>query len=289
MTMQHSSKNNCQLLHMKLNRTFAWILFFITSAGCTQRAYYQSPMHGNTNGYKAMPLKNDNSGPAFYADLSLTTGWANENLKDKLVGLSGGFHRAHAFGNFQAFYGSNAVFGRYQVGAFYPQFEDIFWYINGNLNDSLINSLSGPKSFASIGLFGGINLVRSFVNGGEWRVIGAEFAWQNEWGNYYDFRNKLPVTAANINDYNQNYSTISLTSDIIAKLKNDETIGYKVALGFPARRLTYFNTANQPSKILPYNFSQTLHMGFKKINLHTQVNLGYYMFNMQVGLSYRLR
>lgn len=274
---------------MKLNWGNAWILLTITTASCTQQAYYQSPTHGNTNGYKAMPLKTDNSGPALYADLSLMTGWANDNLKDNLVGLSGGFHRAHAFGDFQAFYGSNAVFGRYQVKAFYPQFGDIFWYVNGNLNDSLINSLSGPKNFASIGLFGGINLVRPFLNGSEWRVIGAELAWQSEWGSYSDFRNKLPVTAANVNDYNQNYATISLTSDIIIKLKKEETIGYKAALGFPTRRLTYYNTASQPSKVLPYNFSQTLHIGFKKTTLHAQVNFGYYIFNMQMGLSYRLR
>jgi hypothetical protein len=217
------------------------------------------------------------------------TGWANENLKDKLFGLSGGVHRAHAFENFQAFYGSNATFGRYQVNAFYPQFEDVFWYVNGNLNDSLINSLSGPKNFASVGLYGGINLVRSLDNGSEWRVIGAEFAWQNEWGSYYDFRNKLPVTAANVIDYNQNFATISFTSDIIFKLNKEETIGYKAALGFPTRRLTYYNTSSQPGKVLPHNFSQTLHVGFKKTTLHAQVNYGYYMFNMQMGLNYRLR
>ena len=138
-------------------------------------------------------------------------------------------------------------------------------------------------------MFGGINLVRLFLTGGEWRVIGGELAWQNEWGGYYDFRNKLPVTAANIIDYNQNYATFSLTSDIIFKLNKEETIGYKAALGFPTRRLTYYNTASQPGKVLPYNFSQTLHVGFKKTTLHAQVNYGYYMFNMQMGLNYRLR
>ena len=274
---------------MKLNQILALILLTITTGSCTQRAYYQSPTHGNTNGYKAMPLKSENSATALYADLSLMTGWANENLKDKLFGLSGSIHRAHAFGNFQAFYGSNAMFGRYQANAFYPQFEDVFWYVNGNLNDSLINSLSGPKNFASVGLYGGINLVRSLENGSEWRVIGAEFAWQNEWGSYYDFRNKLPVTAANVIDYNQNFATISFTSDIIFKLNKEETIGYKAALGFPTRRLTYYNTSSQPGKVLPHNFSQTLHVGFKKTTLHAQVNHGYYMLNMQMGLNYRLR
>jgi len=267
-------------------RPLVYCLLIVMTASCTQQAYYQSPMHGSMTPYKTMPLSSDSSKSAIYADAAVIAGAANDDFKDDIVGGYVGLHRAHAYKDFQFFYGANIAFGQYQVSAFYPQSENIFYYRNGSLNDSLINSINGPKGFGTAGLSGGFNGVTRF-NGGEWRYLGFELNWQQEWGSYYAFRNKLFPRDANVNDISNTYVTASVTTDIIFKTRNGAS-GFKAAVGIPTRKYTYYNTAAIESRVLPYHTSFTFHYTGNRFTGYGQWNMGYHMMMFQFGMNCRL-
>ncbi|MFM9909424.1 MAG: hypothetical protein ACKVOW_08750 [Chitinophagaceae bacterium] len=265
------------------------IFIAIISGGCTQYAYYQSPNHTQTNTYKAMPLHSEHKKSALYGGVSIAAGGANEDWKDGLFAFSGEIHQAHKFGVFQAFYGANVTLGNYQVNSYGQQYDGyLFGSYNRNLNDTLLNKLTGNKFFGTWGLSGGINVVQPFAKGGEWRIIGLEYSWQQEWGDYLSFRKQLPITAANLIDYKRNYSTLSITTDIIGKIDNSY-LGYKIAMAITPYKLTYYNIASESSQVQPANFSQTLHFTTKRITGFVQANIGYYAGNFQLGMNYRLR
>lgn len=254
----------------------------ILSGGCTQYAYYQSPSHTNTNGYKAMPLYSENKKSTFYGGAAIAVGDANENWRDELFAFSVEVHRAQKFGSFQTFYGINGTLGNYRVNSYGQQ------SYNTNLNETLLNKLTGNKFFGTLGLSGGINVVQPFPKGGEWRILGLEYNLQHEFGDYLSFRKKLPITAANLIDYKRNYSTLSITTDFIGKI-DDVYLGYKIALGITPYKLTYYNEKSEPSLVQPANFSQTLHFTYKRLTGYLQANNGYIAWNAQLGINYRLR
>ncbi len=260
----------------------------ILCGGCSQYAYYQSPSHTNTNGYKAMPLHSENKKSAFYGGVAIAAGEANENRRDEFFAFSGEIHRAQKFGSFQTFYGINGTLGNYQVNSYSPQYYGNYNPYNRNLNDTLLNKLTGNKFFATLGLSGGISVVQPFAKGGEWRILGLEYNLQHEFGDYLSFRKELPVTAANLIDYKKNYSTFSITTDIIGKIDN-VSFGYKIALGITPYKLTYYNENSEPSLVQPANFSQTLHFTLKRLTGYVQANSGYIAWNAQLGINYRLR
>jgi hypothetical protein len=246
-------------------------------------------MHGVTNGYKAMPLKSDSTSPALYAGAAVLVAFPNDRLHDDVIAIQGGLHRTHQFGNFQAYYGINGSLGNYRVSAGYDNPDGgYFFSSNSNLNDSLLNALSGNYRFGSWGLTGGLNMVTQFPGGGEWRFLGVELDWQQEWGDYYRFRKNLPKSAANVIDDRRHYATISLSSDIVIKV-DEIRFGYKAAMSFSTRKLNYYsNGGTVYSKVWPFTFSQTLHVGGKRSTWFGQLNIGYQVVGAQAGLCYRL-
>jgi hypothetical protein len=270
-----------KILHMKKETVFLFGIICILFSSCATRAFYQSPMHGNVNGYTPMPLHQDSSKSAFYGDLAVFMGWTNDEWHDFVIGASAGVHRAHNLGPVAVFYGANVSGGSYTVN---PYESDAG---NENLDIAQINGMSGQKSFGSWGLNGGISLVKPFANkGGEWRPLGIEYSWQKEWGDYYEFRNKLTPDAANLIAYSRYFSTISITTDIIGAWDNN-TMGYKVAVALPTERLRYFQRSGQADWSRPFNLSQTFHFGFDNVNLFAQLNMGTHLFNFRGGMNFR--
>jgi hypothetical protein len=247
-------------------------------------------MHGLTNSYKAMPLKSDSIGPAFYAHGSVLAGFSNDRLQDDVIAVQGGLHNTHQFGNFQAYYGVNGSLGNYRVSSGYNNPDrGILTGFNSNLDDSLLNALSGNYRFGSWGLSGGLNIVTDFPGGGEWRILGLELDWQQEWGNYYRFRKNLPKSAANVIDDRRHYAIISLSSDIIIKV-DEIRFGYKTAMSFSTRKLNYYSDGGMAySRVWPFTLSQTLHVGGKRSTWFGQLNVGYQVVAVQAGLCYRLK
>lgn len=263
--------------------TLSLWLFFLTS--CTQYAYYHSPVAVNTNSYKSIPLQSDDKKSALYASGVFTTGGANENLRDNFNAAIGSVHHSHNFGMFQGYYGVTGMLGQYKVDDYARQTGQR--YRNLNLNDSVINSMAGSKSFGSWGAMGGINIVTPFGNKHEWRIIGAEFSWTREFGEYLDFRTKLPDTAANIIDRHRDHMTISISTNLVFHLKRG-SIGYKAAAVLGTQRLYEYNKDRISSRYQPAYFSNTFHVTIQKFTGFWQVNVGNHSLSTQLGLNYKL-
>lgn len=271
---------------MRFKQILPFLLAVLTSVSCSQNAYYQSPLHTNTAGYREQPLKSENKPFAVYANAAVATGSANEKFRDQVTAFLGAFHAAHQFGNFQAFYGSQLTLGSYYIKPYAPQIGTPPYY-NSHLDETLINPHAGKNSFGALGFSGGINYLVPFARGGEWRVLGVEASWNNQWGEYQDFREELPTRAANLLDPSKSFTTVAFSSDVIAKTKGG-SIGYKLALGYRTGSLTRYDMTGNPSKITPGFFSNTLHYAYERYAGYAQINFGYSASSFQFGLSYRL-
>jgi len=68
---------------------------------CTYRSYFQSPFHGTSETYHAIPLQSDSLKSATYVSGVFTEGAANHNLRDNVFSFTGSVYRSHNFGDFQ--------------------------------------------------------------------------------------------------------------------------------------------------------------------------------------------
>ncbi|MFT3827748.1 MAG: hypothetical protein QM731_27770 [Chitinophagaceae bacterium] len=243
-------------------------------------------MSANVNGYRSIPMKSEEKKSAIYASGAFTTGGANEDLRD---GFSAGLvtvHQSHNFGPFQGYYGVMGMLGRYKVDDYGTQ-SSTERYRNSNLDVPLINSMAGRKTFGSWGAVGGLNAVVPFGRKHEWRILGAEFSWNREFGDYLDFRTKLPDSAANIIDRNRDHMSIAITSDLVFHLRNG-SVGYKASVALGTRRLTEYDKDRARSRYQPGCVSNTFHITIQKFTGFWQFNVGDHSLGMQLGLNYRL-
>jgi hypothetical protein len=253
--------------------------------GCKESAYFQSPFQSNANTYKAMPRPgHDGAKTATYASGTFSFGGANHRWRDGVLSLTGSLHRGHAFGNFRAFYGVDGALGGYKVRPLHPgsgHFDEAY------PNDSLINVRSGRKFFGGVGASGGIYLTHPFNNGGEWRIIGTELSWMNEFGNYHSFRKNLPDTAANLISRHRNFVTVGFHTDIDLKTR-DGSIGLKLGAVLSTRKQTVTHNYGSTSPINPGYFSMTWHYSYGRTTSYWQTNIGTWTFMSMFGLNYRL-
>jgi hypothetical protein len=223
-------------------------LIFLSS--CKQFAYYQSPLHTSTNSYKTIPLQSDSIKATTYASAVFFGGGANKNQRDGIAAFIGSLYRAHNFHRVQLHYGVTGMLGNYRISRYADESQFLPLQNNSNLNDSLINLHAGNNFFGSVGLVGGIDFVTPFDNGGEWRIIGVEACWQQEYGSYLSFRKGLPDTAANIiNRYSQ-YTTIALGTEVLFKTKRGAT-GIKIARVYSTRTLHGYNSSRGKMEVYP--------------------------------------
>jgi hypothetical protein len=250
-------------------------LVCILLTGCASESYFQSPVHGNNAPYKTIPLQSDSIRSATYIGGNIFPGFANHRLRDTYFGGNGSLFRSHNFGNFQGYYGVNAMVGEYRV--------KYTTDLEGDLQTSPYFK-QGDHFFGAIGGSGGINVVTPFRNG-EWRALGAEFSFQQEFGDYYKFRNKLPDSAIRYIDKRDHYFTWGLSTEILGKLGNNWQLGYKVAYIMNLHTLRSYQTGN---RLHPAYLSQTIHLSKNKTTGYAQLNAGTRVLGIQFGLNYRL-
>jgi hypothetical protein len=261
---------------------------FMASCIHITHAYYQSPFQTNTSDYKTIPTHTDSARSALYASGVFTIGTANDRWRDGTGGFIGSIYRSYTSKYLQGYCGFTGMIGGYHVKA-YPI--DTFTYAaayreNLNLDDSLINSLAGSKIWGGLGLTGGINFSLPFHKH-EWRVIELEGSLLREFGQYRDFRQKLPDTSANLIDRSKLYFTLSIGTDLVFYIRNGQ-VGYKAAAVFSTRNLHGFYKDRQPFTRTSGYFSQTLHLTIKKVTGFSQLNFGTWAMSYQLGMSYRL-
>lgn len=258
---------------------------------CIPPAYYLSPFNTNSNYYHTIPLKSDSLKAATYANATLLGGGANYHYKDAVSAFQGSIYRSNNFGRFQAYYGAGITLGTYSL-----QQNDIYTYhynpspaifprfpIQDSVPVYFIPAAS--KFFGAYGFNGGIDYVIPLKHGGEWR-IGIETSLNNEIGDYLSFRKSLPDSLIDIVEKSNWTKTLGGYSDIIFKIDNTISFGYKIALGSAViSRSSYLGNQNN---ITPTYFSQTFHLTDKKLTGFLQFNLGTHSASAQLGINYKL-
>jgi hypothetical protein len=267
---------------------FGIVVILLTGCG-PQYAYFQSPFHANTSGYKTIPLQKDSVRSAIYASGIVSATGVNYRQRDGVYAFHGSIYRSHSTRHFQGYYGLTGSLGAYQVNEYKPQHPDsrgFFKNYNYNLNDSLINTMAGGKFFGGWGATGGFNFVAPFHKS-EWRFLGVEAAWQQEFGSYLSFRNKLPDTAANLNSRFSNNLTLGLNSEIVFYRKYGSG-GFKFSFIWFTHPLTLYDKDRKSRSTRSGYEAITFHRTHKHVTGFMQIHWGNYAFGTQLGMNYRL-
>jgi hypothetical protein len=264
-----------------------YLLVLTSLASCTRYAYYQSPLLTHTNTYRALPLLKDSIQSATYANIAYSIGGANHEYRDGFYAFMGDLHQSHSFGRFHVFYGATASLGRYTVDSITQTDNERSSFFNRSLNDSLINLYGGHKTFRSWGFIGGATYVVPYDHG-EWRALGVEFSWNNELGDYLDFRRKLPDTAANLIDRKQKYLTLTFSTEALRELDDHSILAYKAALGFKLHNVPGYNKMREPYSYNSAYLSQTISFTHHWFTGFGTATIGSSVVSFQLGSSFRL-
>lgn len=264
-------------------------LLLLNSCINYREAYYFSPFNGNVPGYHTTPLQIDSVKTATYGGLLLGAGAANDKLHDDIFFLRPSIYRSYSREDCQFYYGGNLTLGNYYVNK-YDTFPSNFRYgsTRDYLNARIINKQSGNKFFGGLGLQAGINYTIQFRGRHEWR-IGTESSYQNEFGDYLNFRKQLADSAATVIHRQSHFFTLGLYTELAFKLRNG-SIGFKIAIGKPLgknyRRLyrpRYDNERFTFAYLSPaFQYTNDRLTAFIQLNLSTKAFYG------QLGTSYRL-
>jgi hypothetical protein len=268
-------------------RQLSIITFVFSTAltSCTTYSYFQSPLHSNNTFYKAIPFHDDSIGSALYASGSVTLGGVNDKLRGGVYTFSGSIHKSHNVGIFQAYYGVSGMLGEYKIDSVYNADGT---YHNESLDVEFINPNVGEKFIAAAGGFGGINVVMPIRNG-EWRILGTELSWAKEFGNYVDFRNKIPDTSSNYIERRSDYFTLGICSDIIGR-RDYGSVGFKLGIVYNPRTMRGFNKDGRPTVSSATYLSQTFHFETNdRFTGFAQVNTGSHSLMFIAGLNYKIR
>jgi hypothetical protein len=262
--------------------TLPLLLLSLVLTGCVHQSYFLSPFQANNHAYKTLPMVSDSTRNTTYASGSLSGGGANQNLRDGLFSAQGSVHRAHSFQKIQFHYGASLVAGNYHIKG------DNYWIYQPGQGPVARYSSSGNRFFAGAGVFGGVNLVIPFQTGSEWRVIGVETNYQQEFGDYVSFRRKLPDSAVNVVMRDRYFQTIGLTTNVIKRFRRSgNSFGYKFGFYLGTSRARRFDS-NLGTHVLPAYASNTFHLTRQRITGFAQINAGLYAMNFHTGINVRL-
>lgn len=271
------------------------ILFLLLFSSCMveKQGYYLSPHNANSNPYHPIPLKSDSIPSAFYVNLAYYIGRANDLGSDQVSVFQGGIHRSHNFGIFQAYYGANLSLGTYNISGFDNQYYSLGGGSPGTAfpyDTTSFHILDKGKFFGGYGIAAGINIVASSRRV-EWRVLGLETSFQNEFGKYTAFRKDLPDSAADMNFRNTFTGTLGLYTDYSFTDRHRIISGFKFAAGMMINpNSNYLHVQDiKSANIFPVTyFSTTFHIAKDQVSAFIQLNLGTYADGFQCGISYRL-
>jgi hypothetical protein len=273
---------------MKIKRLIIPSLLIFLLEGCFthRQAYYFSPFNGNHSTYNPIPLISDSMSSASYAGQSITTGSANYRSHDKLTSFKTRLHRSHSGTKFQFYYGADMTLGYYDVKP-YDTFSSRF--IVDFLNAETINRNAGKKFFGGFGLSGGLDYVLSLGNRTEWRVMGIESSYNNEFGEYLTFRRLLPDSAVTAIVRSKLYGTLGLSTEIVARIgmgNGGVKLGYGWILGNAYNHI-YDPWPNDPRIKFRY-FFMVFQYTLRRWSWFTDFNFGTRTTQVQFGTSFRI-
>jgi hypothetical protein len=277
---------------MNRNLTAAIVFaFLITGCLAHRQGMYLSPLDSQSIPYHTIPFRSDSLKSAVFGSMLFSTGSANDKGKDWVHAGQASIYRSHNLGNVQAYYGGNITLGNYGVSDFYNSH-----YTPGQPGligggdrpiDSFYHIPANKYFFGSYGVSAGINGLKT-LRRMEWRFLGLELCLQKEFGNYYQFRQALPDTAANIIFKNNFTGTLGIYTESLWRNRSNTQYGLKFSLNMllnPQSDYTKENTYG----IFPISYlSTTFHMTAKRFTGFMQFNFGTKASSFQIGTSYQI-
>jgi hypothetical protein len=275
------------------------------SSGCFttsphQQPFYVSPFNGNSQTYHPLPLHTDSAPTAVYVGGSAFAGYANDMSTDHLGGANLSLHVAQHKGLWQWHYGLDATAGSYTLGTWKDNtkpsaifFPIILVYGNKTypapLKADELNAMSGSRFFGGLGFSGGFNGVIP-MGQGEWRFLGVETSLHQEFGDYRQFREKLPDSLASYNVHQSFFGTAGLSSEWVFRTREGD-FGFRFSGGWalgPAYRATgvYDSIAKAPLRYGYGTFS--FHYTWNQYTLWYQVESATRASAYRLGFSFRL-
>lgn len=273
------------------------LIFLAAVCGCVpvvrEQAFYVSPLNGNAEDYHPQPMLRDSARTAVYARVAYFSGQANDHNTDEFAGGSASVYAASRFGMVQCFYGADLALGGYSVGTWDTGYNLAFFAILRYLpptRSAQLQRYAGTQFFGSTAFSGGINLVAPLGGGGEWRFLGLETALHREFGDYHNFREKLPDSVATLVVRSRFFGTLGLTTEIIGGTRNGE-LGFRLAggwvLGSAYHNLNIYDSLDRGP--LKYSYlDAAFHFTYRRYTAYFQVNGGTKANSTRVGLVYRL-
>jgi len=242
----------------------------LLSASCRETAFL-TPLNHISHYYRTIPLHSDSVKNATYANALLTLGNGNRILTDDFYSFQAGANRSFNFGNFQGYFGGDMTLGNYQLNP-------------SDFPNSTNNGLTS-KFFGAYGFNAAVNYVMPFDRG-EWRVIGLETSFQNEFGDYLQFRKTFPPENALIVQTADWIKTLGVYTEFAWKVGHNKIFGYRLAAGgtFTSPK----NYLGSDSTHTPGYFSNTFRLSSDYITGFLQMNTGTYAFSMQLGMNFNI-
>lgn len=206
-----------------------------------KHAYYVSPVNGNSEDYHPLPMKQDTVHTAVYAGGGLLTGQANDQGNDQVTGGRASVYVAQHQGMLQWYYGLNATLGSYQVNKWDTGSQ--YFLFTGTrylppVTAQHLDAYSGPRTFGTAGFSGGVNGVIP-MGQGEWRFLGIETSLHREFGDYLQFRRKLPDSLASYIVRQSFFGTFGFSTELVFRTRQGN-FGFRFsggwALGAPYNR-----------------------------------------------------
>ncbi|HTL10579.1 MAG TPA: hypothetical protein VL307_20035 [Chitinophagaceae bacterium] len=255
-------------------------------SSCVQKAYYQHPAQTIASNYHAMPLASDSVAAASYVDAGISLGGMNYQLRDNVFSLQAGVHRAHVLQQFRLLYGGAIALGGYHVKPYDYYANDSYY-----LDTAAINRSSGTRYWGNYGLYLAASAATRLGRRGEWRYIGVEGSFNNEFGSYATYRKGLPDSAATIIDRQRVLGSAGISTEFIFKGRSGKSFGIKLAAGSLLRNLRYYNkTYANPYHTYDHllYFSNSYHLTVDRTTAYMQLNVATHGAGVQFGVNYKL-
>ncbi|HVY75224.1 MAG TPA: hypothetical protein VG890_10360 [Puia sp.] len=253
--------------------------FLLLLGSCAiEQNYLMSPMDINSHPYAPLPMASDSLKAMTYGGLAFNIGSSNEGQRDRVAGVSVSVGRSHQFGNFQAYYSGNFNFGGY----YFDVVETTYGYEKP------------ARSYGGFGFNGGLNAVIPFGHGrGEWRFLGVETGYQQEFGQFFNYRKNLPDSLFDVNAVYRHAFRIGGSTEIIGKTRHGTIIGYRFSAGVilypPGTYIEHPGSYSDPTDLgNPFYAAHCLSFTRDRVTGYVQANIGVNAGGVQFGFIYRL-
>jgi hypothetical protein len=221
---------------MKLNLLLIAGVFLSSCSPGIVNKYYDPALLLADISYQPKPMASDSLKSAIYISggINQREMQSESNSYDMINMLQFDVNRAHTFNYINASYGFFAMGG---------------YFKNGLINNGEPHVFD-KKNFSAIGLRGSLNTFYT-KNNVDYRLLGIELSYSQEFGNYSKFRKSLQNQQYYYSIDNTKLFTAGVTTEMIVHSRRKEAnqLGTRLFIGKTFNKLTYKGTFEKPDLI----------------------------------------